>query len=48
MFKFHKTDKNMTLVGKSSGYCVLREKSILAKSTFEMIKDQKVAENATK
>jgi len=48
LFKFDRTDKNMTLVGKSWMYYILRDSSILAESTVQMIKDQKVAVNATK
>ena len=48
LFKFDRTDKNMTLVGKSWMYYILRDRSILAESTVQTIKDQKVAVNATK
>jgi len=50
LFKFDRTDiiKNMTVVGKSWMYYILRERSILAESIVQMIKDQKVAVNATK
>ena len=48
LFKFGRTDKNMTLVGKSWIQYILRERSLLAESTVQMIKNQKVAVNATK
>ena len=42
LFKFDETDTNMVLMGKSCMYCTQ-----LAESTVHMIKDQRVAVNAT-
>ena len=50
MFKFDRTDiiENMTVVGKSWMYYILRERSVLAESIVQIITDRKIAVNATK
>jgi len=40
LFKFDRTIQNMTLVGKSWMYYILKERSVLADSIVQMIKAQ--------
>ena len=49
LFKFNRTDiiENMTVMGKSCMYYILRERSGLAESIVQIITDWEVAVNAT-